>query len=78
MGVARMDHTLVDVSAPFLIAEAAIRKLVARRNTYRLLKPAHQSLLTDVFGSRLLLCAIHQSKNFTMSPREDGKPCAVC
>src|SRR4029077_1678403 len=36
-----------------------------------------QSLLTDVFGSRLLLCTIHQCKNFTMSPRGDGKPCAV-
>jgi hypothetical protein len=36
-------------------------------------RPAHQSLFTDVFGSRLLLCTIHQCKNFTMSPRGDGK-----
>ena len=42
------------------------------------IQPAHQSLFTDVFGSRLLLCTIHQCKNFTMSPRGDGKPCAVC
>src|ERR1700730_13342047 len=41
-------------------------------------QPAHQSLFTDVFGSRLLLCTNHQCKNFTMSPRGDGKPCAVC
>ena len=41
------------------------------------IQPAHQSLLTDVFASRLLLCTIHQCKNFTMSLRGDGKPCAV-
>jgi hypothetical protein len=38
------------------------------------IQPAHQSLFTDVFGLRLLLCTIHQCKNFTMSPRGDGKP----
>ena len=37
------------------------------------IQPAHQSLFTDVFGSRLLLCTNHQCKNFTMSPREDGR-----
>jgi len=37
------------------------------------IQPAHQSLFTDVFGSRLLLCTIHQCKNFTMTPRGDGK-----
>ena len=42
------------------------------------IQPAHQSLLTDVFGSCLLLCTIHQCKNFTMSPRGDGKPYAAC
>src|SRR4029077_5085589 len=42
------------------------------------IQPAHQSLLTDVFASRLLLCTIHQCKNFTMNPRGDGKPCVVC
>ena len=42
------------------------------------IQPAHQSLLTDVFASRLLLCTIHPCKNFTMSLRGDGKPCAVC
>ena len=42
------------------------------------IQPAHQSLFTDVFGSCLLLCTFHRCKNFTMSPRGDGKPCAVC
>ena len=42
------------------------------------IQSAHQSLFTDVFGFRLLLCTIHRRKNFTMSPRGDGKPCAVC
>lgn len=42
------------------------------------IQPAHQSLFTDVFGFRLLLCTIHRRKNFTMSPRGDGKPCVVC
>ncbi len=42
------------------------------------IQPAHQSLFTDVFGPRLLLCTIHQCKSFTKSPRGDGKPCAVC
>src|SRR5215468_2796381 len=35
-------------------------------------EPAHRRL-----RSRLLLCTIHQCKNFTMCPRGDGKPCAV-
>src|SRR6516164_7041700 len=42
------------------------------------IQPAHQSLFTDVFGSRLLLCTIHRCKNFTIGHRGDGKPCAVC
>src|SRR5215471_16828322 len=42
------------------------------------IQPAHQSLFTDVFASRLLLCTIHQCKNFTMSPGGDGKPRAPC
>src|SRR5262245_26232637 len=35
-------------------------------------EPAHRRL-----RSRLLLCTIHQCKNFAMGPRWDGKPCAV-
>ena len=35
-------------------------------------EPAHRRL-----RSCLLLCTIHQCKNFTMCPRGDGKPCAV-
>lgn len=35
-------------------------------------EPAHRRL-----RSRLLLCTIHQCKNFTKCPRGDGKPCAV-
>src|SRR6202166_5084720 len=42
------------------------------------IQPAHQSLITDVFGSRLLLCTIHRCKNFTIIPRVDVNPCAAC
>jgi hypothetical protein len=42
------------------------------------IQPAHQSLLTDVFASRLLLCTIHQCMNFTMSSRGETGNRALC
>jgi hypothetical protein len=34
------------------------------------IQPAHQSLFTDVFGSRSLLCTIHRVTHLHVSTRE--------
>ena len=41
-------------------------------------QPAHQSLFTDVFGSRSLLCTIHRVTQLHVSERGDGLSCALC
>ena len=39
---------------------------------------AHHNLLTDVFGSRHLICTIHQCKNSRWVSVVARKPCPLC
>ena len=42
------------------------------------IQPAHQSLFTDVFASRSLLCTIHRVTQLHASTREEALSCALC
>ena len=42
------------------------------------IQPAHQSLITDVFRSRPLLCTIHHLINFALVRVENAQSCPRC